>query len=81
MLRLVMEQAGLAFWPTLSLLIFFGVLLGVLLWIFRPGSSDFYRRLGGMVLQDNHQDKNPGAAASAASPGNAPLTPKTSAEN
>jgi len=81
MLRLVMEQAGLAFWPTLSLLIFFGVLLGVLLWIFRPGSSDFYRRLGGMVLQDNHQDKNPGVAASAASPANAPLTPKTSAEN
>jgi cbb3-type cytochrome oxidase subunit 3 len=52
MLRLVMENAGLSVWPALSLLIFFITTLGVLFWIFRPGSSEFYRKLGQLALEE-----------------------------
>lgn len=75
-----MENAGLALWPALSLLIFFGSTLGVLLWIYRPGSSDFYRRLGALALQENGETPKPDAAGneirSAAS-----FNPKISSEN
>ncbi len=81
MLRLVMENAGLSLWPALSLLIFFGSTLGVLLWIFRPGSSDFYRHLGALALQDNRDDEKPDAAAGGKPRAAASFTPKISSEN
>ena len=52
MMRIVMENAGLTFWPALSLVIFFATTLGVLVWLFRPGSREFYRKLGGLALED-----------------------------
>lgn len=52
MMRIVMENAGLTFWPAMSLLIFFATTLAVLVWIFRPGSRDFYRNMGGLALED-----------------------------
>lgn len=52
MMRIVMENAGLSFWPALSLVIFFATTLGVLVWIYRPGSREFYRKLGGLALED-----------------------------
>lgn len=52
MLRLVMESAGLSLWPAISLVVFMLTTLAVLYWIYRPGSADFYRRLGTMVLDD-----------------------------
>lgn len=73
MLRLVLENAGLALWPAVSLLIFFGTTMCVLAWIYRPGSADFYRRLGGLALED----QSGGAAASANTRSTAPVTPKT----
>lgn len=81
MLRLVMENAGLALWPALSLLIFFGSTLCVLLWIFRPGSSDFYRNLGELALQENRGDAQPDAAAGADTRVAASFHPKISSEN
>jgi hypothetical protein len=64
-MRVVMENAGLSFWPALSLLIFFVSTLGVLLWIFRPGSSEFYRKLGRKPLEDGSgkATKDPSAKA------------------
>jgi cbb3-type cytochrome oxidase subunit 3 len=76
MLRLVLENAGLAFWPAVSLLIFFGSTLCVLAWIYRPGSADFYRRLGGLALED----QSGGTPVSASTRSTAPITPKTSSE-
>lgn len=49
-MRLVMEAAGLAFWPSLSLAVFFAACLGMLAWIYRPGSRALYRHLGGLAL-------------------------------
>lgn len=51
-MRIVMENAGLSFWPALSLVIFFVTTLGVLVWIYRPGSREFYSKLGGLALED-----------------------------
>ncbi len=50
-MRLVMEAAGLAFWPSLSLAVFFAACLGMLAWIYRPGSKAFYRKMSGMALE------------------------------
>jgi hypothetical protein len=76
MLRLVLEGANLSIWPLISLLIFFGTTMLMLLWIYRPGSADFYRQLGGLVLED----KAPGVAAKADTRSTAPITPYTPSE-
>jgi cbb3-type cytochrome oxidase subunit 3 len=49
-IRLVMEASGLSFWPSLSLAVFFTACLGMLAWIYRPGSRSLYRQLSGMAL-------------------------------
>jgi hypothetical protein len=48
-MRIVMENAGLAGWAALSLLVFFLASLAILVWLYRPGSRDFYRKMGKMV--------------------------------
>lgn len=63
-MRLVLENAGLSFWPTLSLVIFFATTVGVLLWLFRPGSSAFYRSLGRLALEDPGEPRRAPAADS-----------------
>lgn len=77
MLRLVLENAGLAFWPAISLLIFFGTTVGMLAWIYRPGSADFYRRLGKLALEDQAG----GVPAPANTRSTTPFTPKNPSEN
>jgi hypothetical protein len=52
MMRIVMENADLSFWPALSLVIFFATTLAVLAWLYRPGSREFYRKLGGLALEE-----------------------------
>jgi cbb3-type cytochrome oxidase subunit 3 len=74
MMRIVMEQAGLTIWPALSLVIFFIVSLATVVWLYRPGSRDFYRKMSDLALQD-------GSPASNAKRTGAPAhTPKPSAE-
>ncbi len=52
-----MEAAGLAFWPSLSLAVFFAACLGMLAWIYRPGSRAFYRKMSGLALEiDNERE-------------------------
>jgi hypothetical protein len=50
MMRLVMEASGLALWPSISLIVFFGACLVMLAWIYRPGSRVLYRKMSGMAL-------------------------------
>lgn len=59
MMRIVMENAGLSFWPALSLVIFFATTLAVLVWLFRPGSREFYRKLGNLALEDAPRTEKP----------------------
>ncbi len=65
MMRQVMESAGLQNWPSISLAIFFTLFLFALLWIFRSGSSDFYRRLGNLALEDGETTVGPKGKAQA----------------
>lgn len=58
MLRLVMEGSGLSLWPAISLVVFMLTTLAVLYWIYRPGSADFYRRLGMMILDDKTGERS-----------------------
>ena len=56
MIRIVMENAGLAFWPALSLVIFGGACLGMVLWIYRSGSKDLYKNLASLALDEARPD-------------------------
>ena len=40
-------------WPLLALVLFIGVFVGMLVWIFRPGSKQFYEREAQLPLQDS----------------------------
>lgn len=51
MMRAVMEAAGLTFWPLLSLGFFTLAVLGLLAWLYRSGSADFYGRMAEMAVQ------------------------------
>jgi hypothetical protein len=76
MMRVVMENAGLSFWPALSLVIFFIMLIAILAWIFRPGSSEFYRKLGRKPLEDGARKDS----SAQSSPDDGPSTTKPSPE-
>ena len=52
MMRTVMENAGLAFWPSLSLIIFGTSCIAAVLWMFRSGSRDLYRDMSRMALEE-----------------------------
>lgn len=53
MIRLVMESAGLTFWPVLSFVIFLASCGLMLMWLYRPGAAPFYGRLSRMALGDD----------------------------
>jgi len=57
MIRLVMERAGLTFWPLFSFVIFLASSGVILLWLYRPGSAAFYGRLASMAM-DGETDSN-----------------------
>jgi hypothetical protein len=77
MLRLVMEGSGLSLWPAISLVVFVLTSLAVLYWIYRPGSADFYRRLGGLALDD----KGGASPAIAGTPRKPSSNPQIPSEN
>ncbi len=52
MIRQVMENAGLTFFPMLSLVIFFTLSIGVILWTWRKGSKKFYSDFSEFALTD-----------------------------
>lgn len=55
MMRQVMEAAGLAHWPVVSLVLFFAVAISVLLWVYRSGSRETYARLSRIVLDEKEE--------------------------
>ena len=52
MMRQVMESAGLSWWPVTSLLMFFGFSIGMVFWLYRKGSKEFYSKLSNLALKD-----------------------------
>lgn len=53
MIRLVMERAGLTFWPMFSFVLFLASSGLMLAWLYRPGSKSFYGALSRLVLGDD----------------------------
>jgi cbb3-type cytochrome oxidase subunit 3 len=49
-IRLVMERAGLTFWPMFSLVLFLVSSGCMLAWLYRPGSKAFYGQLANLAL-------------------------------
>jgi hypothetical protein len=53
MIRLVMERAGLTFWPMFSFVLFL-VSSGLMLaWLYRPGSASFYGNLSRLAVGED----------------------------
>lgn len=52
MMRAVMEGAGLTFWPVLSLSVFGLFTAGLLAWLYRKGSREFYQSMAGMAMEE-----------------------------
>ena len=50
MIRLVMENAGLTFWPVFSFVLFLVSSAAMLAWLYRPGSARFYDDLARLAL-------------------------------
>lgn len=50
MMRAVMEQAGLTFWPVLSLVVFCLFGAGLVAWLYRKDSRSFYREMSRLAL-------------------------------
>jgi hypothetical protein len=50
MIRLVMERSGLTFWPVFSLVLFVVSCAVMLIWLYRPGSAEFYGRVSRLAL-------------------------------
>ncbi len=57
MFKVVFASANLEFWPTLALIIFFGIMTGVILWVWRPKSTEFYRHISQLPLDGNTDQK------------------------
>jgi hypothetical protein len=66
MMRLVMENAGLTFWPVLSFVIFLASCSLMVIWLYRPGAGNFYGRLARMAMGEGGAGGDPAAAASSA---------------
>ena len=62
MISSMADQWGLALGPALALLGFIFLFLGILGWIFRPGSRQFYERQAHLPLADS-TGKPPGDAS------------------
>ena len=56
MIRDWWADQGLYVAPALTLLLFLGIFLGMLFWIFRPGAREYYRRGANLPLEE---DKHP----------------------
>ncbi len=57
MIRLVMERAGLTFWPICSFMIFLISCTAMLIWLYRPGSAVFYANLSKLALGNEEPKK------------------------
>lgn len=56
----VMSHADLSLWPTLAIVIFFGMILCITYWIFRRGSKQKYEQISRMILDENSTEEKNG---------------------
>ncbi len=53
MIRNILEASGLTFWPVFAILVFSVFLVSLALWLLRSGGTEFYARMGRMVLDED----------------------------
>lgn len=56
MKREILSNTDLLVLPELTLFIFLAIFVGALVWMYRPGSREFYDRRGRMPLEDDTAD-------------------------
>jgi hypothetical protein len=45
LIRMTLLGGDFAIWQTTALVLFFSVMLGVMAWIFRPGTREYYQNI------------------------------------
>lgn len=48
-----LSDGDYATWPLVALVVFIVVFVGMLVWIFRPGSKEFYKREARLPLEES----------------------------
>lgn len=56
----VLSRTDLLLLPEISLVIFVGIFVGALVWMFRPGSRQFYQRCRFMALEHDEMETSDG---------------------
>ena len=51
LIKSVLEQGDFGMWQTAALVLFVGLMIGVSLWIFWPGSKSYYDRIASEVVK------------------------------
>ncbi len=59
MFAAILDSMNFTPWAMFSLLLFFSVFIGVLVWVFRKGSSEFYQSLAGIPLEKDSKQQVP----------------------
>ena len=52
MLKNIISTGQFDIWPSLSLLLFLGVFVAIVVWVFRKNSDAHYRHMAELTLQD-----------------------------
>ena len=42
--------------PATGFILFFSIFIGAIIWVYRPKSQTFYKKLAKLALEDNHND-------------------------
>ncbi|MBT4088650.1 MAG: cbb3-type cytochrome c oxidase subunit 3 [Deltaproteobacteria bacterium] len=59
MFAAILDSMNFTPWALFSLILFFSVFIGVLIWVFRKGSSEFYRSLARIPLEIDPENQAP----------------------
>jgi len=51
LIRTSLLNGDFGIWQSLALVLFFSVMVGVMLWIFRPGTKEYYRQITDDVVK------------------------------
>lgn len=59
MFAAILDSMNVTPWAMFSLVLFFSVFIGVLVWVFRKGSSEFYQSLARIPLEKDSKQQVP----------------------
>lgn len=51
LIKITLFEGGFGMWGTVALVLFFAVMMGVIVWILRPGSKQYYQYVSKQALE------------------------------